>query len=47
MGHQVVLPALANLNKPKLIQEMILNAPDFDSSEFRSIAENLKNRLSG
>ena len=42
MGHQVVLPALANLNKPKLIQEMILNAPDFDSSEFRSIAENLK-----
>ena len=45
MGHQVVLPALANLNREKnekLIQQMVLNAPDFDSSEFKLIAENLK-----
>ncbi len=45
MGHQVVLPAVANLNREKsekLIQQMVLNAPDFDSSEFKGIAENLK-----
>ena len=40
MGHQVVLPAVANLNmekKEKLIQQMVLNAPDFDSAEFFSL----------
>lgn len=45
MGHQVVLPAVANLNKEKnekLIKEMVLNAPDFDFIEFKGIAENLK-----
>ena len=45
MGHQVVLPAVANLNREtneKLIQQMVLNAPDFDSSEFKGIADNLK-----
>jgi len=42
MGHQVVLPAVANINKDKIIHEMVLNAPDFDSNEFRGIAENLK-----
>lgn len=46
MGHQVVLPAVANLNKEKIIQEMVLNAPDFDSNEFREIAENLKRSAS-
>lgn len=45
MGHQVVLPAVANLNREKnekLIQQMVLNAPDFDSAEFKGIAESLK-----
>ncbi|MBP7283831.1 MAG: alpha/beta hydrolase [Leptospiraceae bacterium] len=42
MGHQVVLPAVANMNKSKVINQMVLNAPDFDSSEFRGIADSLK-----
>ncbi|HMV41516.1 MAG TPA: alpha/beta hydrolase [Leptospiraceae bacterium] len=45
MGHQVVLPAVANLNREKndkILKEMILNAPDFDYIEFKGIAENLK-----
>lgn len=44
MGHQVVLPALAEIGKESdkpLIQELILNAPDFDSGEFRLISDSL------
>ncbi len=45
MGHQVVLPALqqiaeANYKKP-LINQLILNAPDFEINEFRSSAKNI------
>jgi esterase/lipase superfamily enzyme len=46
MGHQVVLPALKKLNdeKPKVVfvNELFLNAPDFDITEFRAIAKNIK-----
>lgn len=46
MGHQVVLPALNELYKEtneKFIEELVLNAPDFDSKEFLGISKNLKN----
>jgi len=46
MGHQVVLPALSEIgekNRDKtFINELILNAPDFDSSQFKNIAKNVK-----
>lgn len=46
MGHQVVLPALktlANKNSNKLvINELILNAPDFDAGEFKNVVKNIK-----
>lgn len=46
MGHQVVLPALKAFadNNPdtKIINELILNAPDYDSNAFISIADNVK-----
>jgi len=45
MGHQVVLPALtkeANSGKKKLIDQLILNAPDFDKEEFKKIAPSLR-----
>ncbi|MCE9501092.1 MAG: alpha/beta hydrolase [Leptospira sp.] len=45
MGHQVVLPAIADIMKVKeglLFGEMILNAPDFDSREFSAIAPLIK-----
>ena len=41
MGHQVVLPGLAEISKessPAFLNEIILNAPDFDSVEFSKIA---------
>ncbi|PJZ54176.1 alpha/beta hydrolase [Leptospira adleri] len=44
MGHQVVLPALAEIgrnSKEPVLKELILNAPDFDSGEFRLIADSL------
>ncbi|TGK34709.1 alpha/beta hydrolase [Leptospira gomenensis] len=44
MGHQIVLPTLGELGKETktpLVQELILNAPDFDSGEFRLIADSL------
>ncbi|AOP35104.1 alpha/beta hydrolase [Leptospira tipperaryensis] len=44
MGHQVVLPALAEIGKEAkepILKELILNAPDFDSGEFRLIADQL------
>ncbi|MDV6235984.1 alpha/beta hydrolase [Leptospira ellisii] len=44
MGHQIVLPTLGDLGKEAktpFIQELILNAPDFDSGEFRLIADSL------
>lgn len=47
MGHQVVLPALKQLivsgAKKPIIEQLILNAPDFDIAEFRTITGNLKN----
>lgn len=46
MGHQIVLPALkefATLNpNSKIINELILNAPDFDADEFIRIADTTK-----
>jgi esterase/lipase superfamily enzyme len=41
MGHQVVLPALAkqaSIGQGKIIDQLILNAPDFDKVEFSKIA---------
>lgn len=47
MGHQIVLPALANLGEKnleaKIVNELVLNAPDFDVTEFRKILANVKN----
>ncbi len=46
MGHQIVLPALkdfATLNPDaKIINELILNAPDFEADEFINIADAVK-----
>ncbi|MBM9502661.1 alpha/beta hydrolase [Leptospira sp. 201903071] len=44
MGHQVVLPALAEIGKETkepILKELILNAPDFDSGEFRLMADQI------
>jgi esterase/lipase superfamily enzyme len=44
MGHQIVLPTLAGIGKnksSKIIGELILNAPDYDSKEFYEIVPNL------
>ncbi|XDD51896.1 alpha/beta hydrolase [Leptospira sp. WS92.C1] len=44
MGHQVALPALAEIgrdSKEPILKELILNAPDFDSGEFRLISDSL------
>ncbi|MFO1389238.1 alpha/beta hydrolase [Cellvibrio sp.] len=46
MGHQIVLPALkdfALLNpNSKVINELILNAPDYEANEFINIADSVK-----
>lgn len=46
MGHQIVLPALKDfvtLNPDsKIINELILNAPDFEANEFINIADAVK-----
>lgn len=46
MGHQVVLPALKDFSAhnpdAKIINELILNAPDFEADEFISIAAAVK-----
>ncbi|PJZ68153.1 hypothetical protein CH373_17010 [Leptospira perolatii] len=45
MGHQVVLPAIAELAKESgspLLKELILNAPDFDTGEFIMLMDALK-----
>ncbi len=44
MGHQVALPALRQLGAEKqkiLINELILNAPDFDVKEFSTFVSNI------
>ena len=45
MGHQVAIPALVNLAKESevnlLVNELILNAPDFDLRDFESLAPHL------
>ncbi|WP_411822309.1 alpha/beta hydrolase [Leptospira sp. 'Mane'] len=44
MGHQVVLPAIdiaVKKGKTKFLEQLILNAPDFDKNEFATIAPNL------
>lgn len=41
MGHQVVLPALRDLHK-SVINELVLNAPDYEASEFLRLIENIK-----
>ena len=48
MGHQVVLPALEELTKSNIdknknvINELILNAPDFEASEFLKLIDTIK-----
>jgi esterase/lipase superfamily enzyme len=46
MGHQVVLPALKDFAKQnpdsKIINELILNAPDFEADDFINIADAIK-----
>jgi len=46
MGHQVVLPALNDFSRlhpdSKIINELILNAPDFEANEFINIADAVK-----
>lgn len=45
MGHQVILPALKNLGEKSdkvFINELILNAPDFDVNEFKALTKNIK-----
>ncbi|MET0355674.1 MAG: alpha/beta hydrolase [Cellvibrio sp.] len=46
MGHQVVLPALRDFaaqdQDTKIINELILNAPDFSANEFINIADMVK-----
>jgi esterase/lipase superfamily enzyme len=45
MGHQVVLPALkqlADANSGSTINELILNAPDFDAEEFKTVTKDIK-----
>lgn len=41
MGHQVVLPALKDFHK-SVINELVLNAPDFEASEFLRLIDNIK-----
>lgn len=44
MGHQVALPAIKKIieeNPQKVVNELILNAPDFDVSDFRAISPSL------
>ena len=46
MGHQVMLPALNQLSlknpQTQYVNELILNAPDFDAQSFANFANNLK-----
>lgn len=45
MGHEVILPALSRLPTESgrvVVQELLLNAPDFDPDEFRKILPALK-----
>jgi len=46
MGHQVVLPALRDLSLPSnhksIINELILNAPDYEANEFLKYIDNIK-----
>lgn len=45
MGHEVVLPSVARLSSElgrSWIQELLLNAPDFDPSEFARLAPALR-----
>lgn len=46
MGHQVVLPALKELGDTEseklVVNELILNAPDYDASDFTKLVESIK-----
>jgi esterase/lipase superfamily enzyme len=46
MGHQIVLPALKQLGDlhpyEPLINELVLNAPDFNSEDFKSLVKDIK-----
>jgi esterase/lipase superfamily enzyme len=45
MGHQVVLPSIDEMFKKEqkqIISELVLNAPDFESTQFAYISHNLK-----
>ncbi len=41
MGHQVVLPGLKDFHK-SVINELVLNAPDFEAAEFLRLIDNIK-----
>jgi esterase/lipase superfamily enzyme len=44
MGHQMVIPAINKLyevNKKQFLNQVIFNAPDFDSNQFKSIYQNI------
>jgi len=46
MGHQVVLPALKQLGdlnpSQPLVNELILNAPDFNAADFKNLVKDIK-----
>ncbi len=45
MGHQVVLPALKSMSestKDQFINQLVLNAPDFEVNQFRQFSKDLK-----
>ena len=43
MGHQIVLPSLAQMKEEgKFISELVLNAPDFSTTQFNGIQDSLK-----
>jgi esterase/lipase superfamily enzyme len=45
MGHQIVLPALAELSSEgnkEMVSELVLNAPDYPSSTFYGISNNIQ-----
>ncbi len=41
MGHQVVLPGLKDFHR-SVINELVLNAPDFEAAEFLRLIDNIK-----
>lgn len=43
MGHQIALPGLSKLDSKKtVVNELVLNAPDFDVDQFKNLVNNIK-----